>query len=70
MIEHIKSLGVTSVQLLPVHTFIPMHPGGRRWSLLIDTNSGHEADGAHFPLGAVYDVTARSLLLFAPEATP
>jgi glycogen operon protein len=48
---------------------LPCHAGGKQWSLLIDTNiPEHEPDSAQFPFGSVYDVTARSLLLFTLEA--
>ena len=47
---------------------LPQHPGGARWSLLVDTNlTDHEPAATNFASGAVYDVTARSLLLFALE---
>ena len=47
---------------------LPAHAGGKQWSLLIDTNiPEHEPDSARFSFGAIYDVTARSLLLFALE---
>jgi isoamylase len=45
---------------------LPPHAGGKQWSLLVDTNiPQHEPESARFPFGSVYDVTARSLLLFA-----
>jgi isoamylase len=46
---------------------LPDCPGGARWSLLIDTNTPETGDAAAFASGATYDVTARSLLLFAVE---
>jgi len=47
---------------------LPQHPGGTRWSLLIDTNlPAHDAGTTAFEFGGNYDVTARSLLLFALE---
>jgi len=47
---------------------LPPHAGGKQWSLLIDTNiPQHEPESAGFPFGSVYDVTARSLLLFVLE---
>ena len=49
---------------------LPVHPGGSRWSLLIDTNVPDREAAAGFPFGEVYDVPARSLLLFALEAVP
>jgi glycogen operon protein len=48
---------------------LPSHPSGTRWCLLIDTNIPELDGGASFPSGGVYDVTSRSLLLFALEAT-
>jgi glycogen operon protein len=47
---------------------LPAHPGGSQWSLLIDTNAPDRETAAGFPFGEVYEVTARSLLLFALEA--
>jgi glycogen operon protein len=51
---------------------LPEHPGGNTWALLIDTNmeSTEEKSGAKetFQTGDSYDVTARSLLLFALQA--
>ena len=48
---------------------LPMHPGGRRWSLLIDTNlPEHDAGASQFAFGSEYAVTARSLLMFTLEA--
>ena len=49
---------------------LPVHPGGRRWSLLIDTNAPDRETAARFSSGAAYEVTPRSLLLFALEAAP
>ena len=46
---------------------LPHHPGGKNWKLLIDTNVPAYEAAAAFPFGEVYDVTARSLLLFALE---
>jgi glycogen operon protein len=47
---------------------LPAQPGGTRWSRLIDTNMPEqEAETAALAFGHVYDVTARSLLLFALE---
>jgi glycogen operon protein len=43
---------------------LPETVGGTRWSLLIDTNLPHESTPHVFKTGDVYDVTARSLLLF------
>jgi glycogen operon protein len=50
---------------------LPAQPGGTRWSRLIDTNMPEqEAETAALAFGHVYDVTARSLLLFALEVAP
>ena len=49
---------------------LPVHPGGRRWSLLIDTNAPDRETAARFSSGDAYEVTPRSLLLFALEAAP
>jgi glycogen operon protein len=51
---------------------LPEYPGGSKWSLLIDTNLeelGMNEDGkTPFHTGDSYEVTARSVLLFALEA--
>jgi glycogen operon protein len=48
---------------------LPAHSGGAQWSRLIDTNvAAAEPAPEQFPFSSVYDVTARSLLLFALEA--
>jgi isoamylase len=49
---------------------LPVYPGGWRWSLLIDTNAPDRETTAGFSPGGAYEVTARSLLLFALEAAP
>ncbi|MDQ2833987.1 MAG: glycogen debranching protein GlgX [Acidobacteriota bacterium] len=47
---------------------LPEAVGGNEWVLLVDTNvEGSDAD-ARFATGVTYDVTARSLLLFALDA--
>jgi isoamylase len=43
---------------------LPAGVGGNQWSLLVDTNVPDLAEGSVFKTGAVYGVTARSLLLF------
>jgi isoamylase len=43
---------------------LPKCIGGNQWSLLVDTNVPEQAEGSIFKVGAVYGVTARSLLLF------
>jgi len=48
----------------PVTFTLPVHPGGSRWSLLIDTTDPDREAAASLPFGEIYDVTARSLLLF------
>ena len=49
----------------PVDFTLPKSEGGEAWSLLIDTNMPEAAPEADFPFGDVYEVTGRSLLLFA-----
>ncbi|MEA2783163.1 MAG: isoamylase [Rhodospirillaceae bacterium] len=44
---------------------LPETTGGHRWSLLIDTNIPESEPKEEFKTGDVYDVTGRSLLLFA-----
>ena len=44
---------------------LPHFVGGSRWLCLIDTNDPHRAEVASFRTGAEYEVTGRSLLLFA-----
>ena len=44
---------------------LPKCEGGEGWSLLIDTNIPDAAPEAAFEFGSVYQVTGRSLLLFA-----
>jgi glycogen operon protein len=43
---------------------MPEAVGGNCWSLLLDTNTPEDGDRKTFASGAVYDVTARSCLLF------
>jgi isoamylase len=47
---------------------LPECPGGRRWSLLVDTNIPDDSEQASFETGHKYGVTARSLLLFALQS--
>jgi len=49
-----------------VHFTLPEAAGGRHWSLLLDSNRP-DAPSARFEVGAVYEVTARSFLLFEQE---
>ena len=44
---------------------LPQAVGGSQWSLLVDTNIPDAPEGAHFAFGSTYEVTGRSLLLFA-----
>jgi glycogen operon protein len=44
---------------------LPEAVAGSQWSLLIDTNIPDAPEGAHFAFGSSYEVTGRSLLLFA-----
>jgi isoamylase len=44
---------------------LPECPGGDTWSLLIDTNITDNSEKGCFKVGDSYEVTARSLLLFA-----
>jgi isoamylase len=44
---------------------LPQANGGERWKLLADTNFPDSKEEPQFPLGHEYEVTARSLLLFA-----
>jgi isoamylase len=46
---------------------LPESPGGGSWSLIIDTNLPDDKKGGSFKTGDEYDVTGRSLLLFALE---
>jgi glycogen operon protein len=44
---------------------LPQAVAGSRWSLLLDTNIPDAPPGANFAFGSSYEVTGRSLLLFA-----
>ena len=44
---------------------LPEAVGGREWELLVDTNVEDNSEAGKFKTDAVYDVTSRSLLLFA-----
>jgi len=46
---------------------LPQHGGDAEWSRLIDTNLGEAEEPGSFRSGEVYDVTARSVLLFRFE---
>jgi isoamylase len=77
----VKQRGHEATMLLVINDYhdmvkftLPECPGGNEWSLLIDTNQ-EESGGKHvsavkFKTGETYDVTDRSLLLFALEAEP
>jgi glycogen operon protein len=43
---------------------LPAAPGGSAWTLRADTNFTHATEEPRFDIGHVYEVTARSLLLF------
>jgi glycogen operon protein len=49
---------------------LPGVEGGGQWSLLIDTQVAAIDEPPAFAIGAPYDVTARSLLVFVLEAEP
>lgn len=44
---------------------LPDCTNGTGWELVLDTNAPEREDGQRFAIGDIYDVTARSLLLFA-----
>ena len=44
---------------------LPETPGGREWSLLVDTNLVEDAEPEIFATGDRYGATGRSVLLFA-----
>src|SRR6266446_2713614 len=44
---------------------LPALVGGSRWLCMLDTNQPERSDSPAFNVGEVYDVTARSFLLFA-----
>ncbi|HKW93440.1 MAG TPA: glycogen debranching protein GlgX [Methylomirabilota bacterium] len=46
-----------------VNFTLPALVGGSRWVALLDTNQPHRAEAPGFDVGAVYEMTARSLLL-------
>jgi glycogen operon protein len=48
-----------------VHFTLPPFVGGKRWLCLVDTNDPDRAEVSEFRAGDVYEVTGRSLLLFA-----
>ena len=52
----------------PVDFALPKFEGGEAWNLLVDTNVDDAPDAA-FAIGSKYQVTGRSLLLFASQAT-
>jgi isoamylase len=68
----IRKLGeeVTLLMIINGHTDVvefalPKCAGGRAWSLLIDTNFEDLCESGVFEFGGKYDVTSRSVLLFA-----
>jgi isoamylase len=46
----------------------PASEGGEGWSLLVDTNIPDSTADTVFKFGSVYQVTGRSLLLFAVKS--
>jgi isoamylase len=46
----------------------PKSEGGKGWTLLVDTNRLDAASEIEFEFGSIYQVTGRSLLLFAVRA--
>jgi glycogen operon protein len=65
----------TLLMVLNAHTdrvkfTLPVHGGGGRWSLLIDTNAPDHDAADSVPCGEVHDVAARSLLLLVLVAAP
>jgi len=50
---------------------LPDTPGGREWSLLVDTNLVEDAEPERFATGDQYGATGRSVLLFTlrPDAS-
>ena len=48
-----------------VHFTLPACPGGDHWSVVLDTNAPESDTRESFAAGEVYQVTGRSLLLFA-----
>jgi glycogen operon protein len=49
---------------------LPACPGGDEWALLIDTNIPDATEEPCFATGDVYEVTARSLLLYVMRSAP
>jgi isoamylase len=67
----IRRLGTDATLLLVLNAHhdvirftLPTPPDGRAWVCLIDTNQPDLSDLPHFSFGHVYEVTARSLVLF------
>ncbi len=55
----------------PVQFKLPDSPGGEQWTILIDTNDPEGKRQAKiFKIGEIYDITPRSLRLFALECAP
>jgi glycogen operon protein len=72
----IQKRGLDATMLLVMNSWqdavnftLPPAPEGASWILLIDTNS-LETEPHAFAFGAVYEVTARSLLLFLMKPPP
>jgi isoamylase len=67
--HEVTMLLVFNAHFEPVKFTLPETVGGDCWSLLIDTNLPEEAAAHTFEAGEVYDVTARSFLLFELQPT-
>ncbi len=71
----IKRRGQDTTVLLVMNSYeglvdftLPESEGGKAWSLLVDTNIPDAPPEAPFEFGSIYQVTGRSLLLFAAKA--
>jgi glycogen operon protein len=49
---------------------VPECPGGNQWLRLIDTNLAEDVEKVRVTSGDVYEVTGRSLLVFALQPAP
>jgi isoamylase len=54
----------------PAHFTLPECFGGSEWCVLVDTNDPAKSDEGKMKSGAEYEITPRSLLLFALKADP
>jgi isoamylase len=71
----IKRRGADKTVLMVMNSYeglvdftLPASEGGEGWSLLVDTNIPDSAAETEFKFGSVYQVTGRSLLLFAVKS--